>query len=130
MEVLNLRIKLPSQELQQMSDGDLAAYAVMNSFIGGKGVARFKIAALQVNGATAIASLSLDAEEPSLVLQFFKEDGVWRVDWRTAMYGGTPLDAIVPGNEAAREELVQELLSPRGGNPVGPSIWQPPLQRP
>ena len=130
MEVLNLRLNVPAQDLQQMSDHDLVVYAVTNGFVGGKGAEQFKLEILAVNGAAAIGSLGLDAGKPFITLQFFKEDGAWRVDWRAAMYGSTPLDIIAPGDEAARETLVLELLPSPGGHRAGPSIWLPPLQRP
>ncbi|MFQ5415503.1 MAG: hypothetical protein ACE5FL_00495 [Myxococcota bacterium] len=126
MLVLGIRHQAPKGLLESATPLELLAHAVDVGLVSDASVAATGLGRVKIDGDMARAFVVVDGEPTRSVLQFVREDGVWKFDLEFAMRASSGLVAAIATQSGLSEDaVILNLLSQGSGRPVGPEIWRP-----
>jgi hypothetical protein len=129
MQVLTMRHRVPTRELQGLSGTELVVYSIDRGWVGKDSVARLTIGEVTLNGELAFAAGGTGGPA-GVPIRFVREDGRWRLDLtHFIQLTSAAMDFLAAQRGVSREQLIFILLSAVSGRQVNESIWQPPLKR-
>ncbi len=113
-----------------MSGRELVIYAIDRGWIGKGSVARIDIGEVTVDGDAATAVVVNRRGPSSQRFHFRKEDGLWKFDLvQLLALAEQAFEFMAAAQDLERDEFAERMLEEVSGKPVGPEIWQPPLER-
>jgi hypothetical protein len=127
MLALGMRHQAPAELLATATPAELLAYAVSAGLVTNTAVAETELGEVSIEGERARAWIVVDGEPMRGVLQFVREDGLWKFDLEFAMRSSSGLIAALAQKSGLTEDaVIFQLLSQGTGKPVAPEIWIPP----
>ena len=95
MQVLTLRLRVPTDELESLSSQALIAHAVDQGWIGKNSVLKLQPGKVLADGDVAVLHLIVDGKDAGTAFRFNRESRAWRLD-------------LVPTTQAPHQSLDRE----------------------
>ena len=127
--VLNMRHTLSHKLLMQMSAKDIFAYGVAQEWISKESVAPYDIGDITVYGDYASAALLNGEKDTGSLLEFLKEDDVWRINLLPILKKTSQrFTAQISGKNIEDENrIILNIIESMSGKKTADSIWEPVL---
>jgi uncharacterized protein len=131
MMAMLLRHRVPTKDLQAMAGKKIIIHAIDRGWIGKSAVERLSVQSVKVNNNQAIAKVSTSKKAPAANMEFYLENGKWKLDLVSILKQTSPaLDALAQEQKIAREDLILSMLALVSDKKTeDPTLWEPPLKR-
>jgi hypothetical protein len=131
MQVLMLRMRVPTEELESMKARDLIAHAVDQGWIGKNSVLQLQPGKVIAEGDVAVLHVFVDGQDAGPMFRFNREQGSWRLDLvPTTQASNLSLQMAAKRQGVSESELLAMLMESVLGKKLGPEAWTPPRTQP
>lgn len=126
--VMMLRHSLGRTDLENMSGGEIVAYAVNHGWIGKEGAANLRLGNYEVDGDYAAGTvLGPDGQPSPFKMQFQREEGAWRLDLVEMLnMSRMVIGYSIEQTGLSEDDFIMLMLEFSSGRKPGPEIWSPP----
>ena len=124
--VLLLRHRTPKDKLLKFDGKELLIYAIESGMVGKNTVMNNEIGDVEITEEHARGQLVIKGEPAPLYMDFYKENGQWKVDLTSAFPAARmAFNYAVKQSGEDENEFVLELLANVTGKRPGNEIWHP-----
>ncbi len=127
LQILMLRLRIPADELESLSPGELIAHAVDQGWIGKSSVLETQPGKALAEGDVAVLHVRIDEQDAGPAFHFRRESGAWRLDLVPAtQLGNAALQVAASQQGVPEREFLLVLVESVLGRKIGSEAWLPP----
>lgn len=124
--VIAIRHNIPGEQLQKMSAKEVFAHGVKEEWISKSSVAPYEIGTISVYGDYASAEILLRNKPVDTLLEFRKENDVWRLNLMPLLQIASQRFALqLTQNHADEDKVILQIVESVSGRKVSNDIWNP-----
>lgn len=124
--VLGMRHRIDVHQLSKMTGKELLIYAVDKGWIGKNNTSEVGLGKISITGNQASAVAMQGGKPSPLMIQFLKEDGVWRLDlMRLMALANAAFDQVCKQSGMPEQEFIKAMLENISGKKVTEELWKP-----
>lgn len=126
IEVLRIRQEYTAEQIAQETGRNLLAKHIEAGLTVREHLPVEDLGAIKVDGELATAEILADGKASGYLLQFQREDGVWKVDLVSLFsMSGSLLDMMLAAQSMTHDQYLQRLIPMTTGRQLKESDWQP-----
>ena len=124
--VLSFRYRVQKEDVLKMDGRKLLIYAIDNGMVGKSKIAEDKIGEIKIDGDFATAKFVINEEISSMSIDFYKEEGQWKIDLTSIfLYSTIALREMLEKSGRSENDYLFSIIEALTGRKPSAEIWEP-----